>query len=131
MHKNTILEPTKLIPFLIKLFALAIGALVALALSGDIELDKQEHARLKINLFIVIKISCAIGTGLFLGEFIVDWWDLDHLNYYAQALFFLIASAFGMLILGIIYRSIQLTFTDKTLHEIISELKRIIRAFIR
>lgn len=122
---------TKAIPFLTKLFALIVGGIISLVLSGDIRLDNQENANLRINIKIILKITCAIGLGLFLGEFTIAYFDFEHLNYYAQAVFYLIASSFGMLIFGIIYRSIQLTFTDKTLSEIIAEIKNIIKALIK
>lgn len=119
------------IPFLIKLFALIIGGLISLVLSGDINLDNRENASLSINLRVIIKITCAVGLGLFIGEFVVDYYNFEHLTYYAQAVFYLIASAFGMLIFGILYRSLQLTFTNKTLSEIIAEIKNITKALIK
>lgn len=122
---------TKTVPFLVKLFALIVGGIISLILSGDIRLDKQDNANLRINLKIILKITCAIGLGLFFGEFTIDYFDFEHLNYYAQAVFYLIFSAFGMLIFGIIYRSLQLTFTDKTLSEIIAEIKNITKALIK
>lgn len=122
---------TKTVPFLVKLFALIVGGIISLILSGDIRLDKQDNASLRINLKIILKITCAIGLGLFFGEFIIDYFDFEHLNYYAQAVFYLIFSAFGMLIFGIIYRSLQLTFTDKTLSEIIAEIKNVAKALIK
>lgn len=122
---------TKTIPFLTKLFALIVGGIISLVLSGDIRLDNEDNANLKINLKIILKITCAVGLGLFIGEFVIDYYDFEYLNYYAQAIFYLIASAFGMLIFGVIYRSIQLTFTDKTLSQIVSEIKSITKAFIK
>lgn len=122
---------TKLIPPLIKLFALIVGGLLSLVLSGDILLDKHEHASLRINLYIIIKITCAIGIGLFAGSFVIDYYHFDELNYYAQAAFYLLFSTFGLLVFGVIYRSLQLTFTDKTLSQIITEIKNITKAFIK
>lgn len=122
---------TKILPFLTKLFALVLGGIISLILSGDIRLDNQENANLRINIKIILKITCAIGLGLFIGEFVIDYYDFEHLNYYAQAVFYLIASSFGMLIFGIFYRSIQLTFTDKKLSEIITEIKEITKALIK
>lgn len=122
---------TKAIPFFTKLFALIVGGLISLVLSGDINLDKDDNANLTLNLKIIIKITCAIGLGLFLGEFTIDYFDFEHLNYYAQALFYLIFSAFGMLVFGTIYRSWQLTTSDKTLSEIVGEIKNIVKALIK
>lgn len=122
---------TKAVPFLIKLFALLVGGLISLVLSGDIRLDKDDNANLRLNLYIILKITCAIGLGLFIGDFMIDYFDFEHLNYYAQAVFYLIFSAFGMLIFGTVYRSWQLTFTDKTLSEIVGEVKNIVKALIK
>lgn len=122
---------TKAIPFFTKLFALIVGGLISLVLSGDINLDKDDNAKLNVNLKVILKITCAIGLGLFAGEFVIDMFDFEHLNYYAQAVFYLIFSAFGMLIFGTVYRSWQLTFTDKTLSEIVGEIKNIVKALIK
>lgn len=122
---------TKAVPFFIKLFALIVGGLISLVLSGDINLDKDDNAKLNINLKVILKITCAIGLGLFAGEFVIDMFDFEHLNYYAQALFYLIFSAFGMLFIGTLYRGWQLQFTDKTLSEIIAEIKNVIKALIK
>lgn len=131
-NKAGILESlTKFIPFIVKLFALIVGGLLSLILSGDISLDSHKNAKLTINLYVIIKITCAVGIGLFIGDFVIDYWDFEHLNYYAQAAFYLFFSAFGVMVFGVIYRSIQLTFTDKTLSEIITEIKNITKAFIK
>lgn len=122
---------TKIVPFLIKLFALIVGGLISLVLSGDIDLDNKNTARLTLNLKIILKITLCVGLGLFLGEFTIDYFDFEHLNYYAQAVFYLIFSAFGLLIIGIGYRALQLTFSEKTLPEIITEIKNITRALIK
>lgn len=122
---------TKVLPFLTKLFALIVGGIISLVLSGDINLDKDDNATLNINLKVILKITCAIGLGLFAGEFVIDMFDFEHLNYYAQALFYLIFSAFGMLFIGTVYRGWQLQTKDKTLSEIIKEIKDITKALIK
>lgn len=122
---------TKTIPFFIKLFALVVGGLISLVFSGDINLDKDNNAKLIINLKVILKITCAIGLGLFGGEFFIDVFNFEYLNYYAQALFYLIFSSFGMLIFGTVYRSWQLTTSDKTLAQIVAEIKNIAKALIK
>lgn len=122
---------TKAVPFLIKLFALIVGGLISLVLSGDINLDKDDNAKLNINLKVILKITCAIGLGLFAGEFVIDMFDFENLNYYAQALFYLIFSAFGMLFVGTLYRGWQLQTKDKTLSEIVTEIKNITKVLIK
>lgn len=122
---------TKAIPFFTKLFALIVGGLISLALSGDISLDNNDNAKLDINLKVILKITCAIGLGLFGGEFFIDVFDFEHLNYYAQALFYLVFSAFGMLFIGTGYRAWQLQFDGKKLSEIITEIKEITKALLK
>lgn len=122
---------TKAIPFFIKLFALIVGSLISLVLSGDIDVDKNNNAKLIINLKVILKITCAIGLGLFAGEFTIDMFDFKRLNYYAQALFYVIFAAFGMLVVGILYRGLQLQFTDKSLSQIVEEIKNVVKALIK
>lgn len=119
---------SKTFPFLAKLFALIIGGIISLVLSGDINLDSNNQAQLNINLKVVLKLLCSIGMGLYLGEFTIDYWDFEHLNYYAQSAVLMAFSIFGMLAFGVLYRSVQLTFTDKELSEIITEVKKTIQA---
>lgn len=122
---------SKTFPFLAKLFALIIGGIVSLVLSGDINLDNNNQAQLNINLKVVLKLLCSIGMGLYLGEFTIDYWDFEHLNYYAQSAVLMAFSIFGMLAFGVLYRSVQLTFTDKELSEIITEVKKTIQALFK
>lgn len=122
---------SKTFPFLAKLFALIIGGIISLVLSGDVNLDSNNQAQLNINLKVVLKLLCSIGMGLYLGEFTIDYWDFEHLNYYAQSAVLMAFSIFGMLAFGVLYRSVQLTFTDKELSEIITEVKKTIQVLFK
>ncbi|AKG09352.1 hypothetical protein AAX05_03250 [Moraxella bovoculi] len=62
---------TKAIPFLIRLFALLVGGIVSLVLSGDINLDNKSNAKLTINLKVICKLACARSRAVFGG--IYDW----------------------------------------------------------
>lgn len=119
-----------IIPFL-KLLALLLGGVIALVLSGDIKIDDDDNASIKISPKVIVKLLCSIGLGLFLGEWTIEYWDFEHLNYYAQSAVLMMFSVFGMLIFGIVYRSAQLTFHEKTLSEIIFEVKNVIKAFLK
>lgn len=121
----------KILPFMIKVFALFLGGILSLVLSGDIDLDSKKRAKLTINIPIILKLGLSISLGLFIGKFAIDYFDFEHFNYYTHAIFYLISSTFGMLIFGIVYRSIQITFTDKTVKEIIKEMKEITFAIIK
>lgn len=125
---NNMLES---MPWLIKFFALFIGGIISLVLSGDINIDDNDNATLKINMRVIIKLLCSIGLGLFIGEFIIDYFDYEHLNYYSQSAVLMAFSVFGMLIFGILYRSVQLTMSDKTLSQIVIEIKQTVKAFLK
>lgn len=121
----------ELIPFLIKLIAVFIGGVISLVLGGDIKLDSDDNAKLNLNAIVFVKLICAIGIGLFIGEFGIGYFDFYGLNYYAQSAILMMFSMFGMLIFGIVYRSIQLTLHEKTLSEIITEIKNVIKALMK
>ncbi len=125
---NNVLES---MPWLIKLLALIVGGIISLVLSGDIDIDGNDNAKLKINLKVLTKLLCSIGLGLFIGEFAIDYFDYEHLNYYSQSAVLMAFSVFGMLVFGILYRSVQLTLHEKTLSEIVIEVKQTIKAFLK
>lgn len=121
----------KVIPFLIKLTALIVGGILSLVFSGDINLDKDNNASLTINKKVILKLVLAIAVGLFIGDFMVIRFNYDSMNYYAKAIFYLLSSMFGMLALGTLYRGWQLQTKDKTLSEIVAEIKSITKALIK
>lgn len=121
----------KVIPFLIKLTALIVGGILSLVFSGDINLDKDNNASLTINKKVILKLVLAIAVGLFIGDFMVIRFNYDSMNYYAKAIFYLLSSMFGMLALGTLYRGWQLQTKDKTLSEIVTEIKSITKALIK
>lgn len=120
---------TKAIPFLFKLVVVIMGGILSLLLSGDISTDDKNRLVLNHIYIICIKLISAIVLGLVIGEFIIDYWHFEHLSFYAQSIFNLLVSVFGIMIIGMLYRAYQLTFTDKTVAEIIIEIKNILRAF--
>lgn len=58
-------------PFFVKALALTIGGIIALIVSGDIDLD----GKIKITLGVILKFASSVGLGLYIGEFIWDYWD--------------------------------------------------------
>lgn len=121
--------PEKLssVPWLVKIIALVLGGIICLLLSGDI--DKQ--GKLQISLSVILKFISSVGIGLFFGEFFIEHLNWEHLNIYAQSAILMSFSIFGMLLLGILYRSIQLTLHEKTLSEIINEIKQALKAIFK
>jgi len=114
----------KLIMYLPKVLFAIIGAIIALIFSGDIKPDGS----VKIGWGLIIKLSISIALGLSIGETVIYYFDWTQIPVVAIGLVFLLASALGMLVLGMVYRSLQLTFTDKTVSEIIKEIQGAISA---
>ncbi len=119
MHENF-----SAIAMAIKLVALILGSILCLILSGDIDKD----GNIKINSNVILKFCCSLGIGLFFGEFFIDHLDWEHMNIYAQCAILMSFAVFGMLVLGVLYRSIQLTLQEKTFTEIVNEIKETIKA---
>lgn len=120
-------EKLSALPLIIKLLAVVMGGILCLILSGDID----TQGKIKINTGVILKFVCSVFIGLYCGEFLIDYLDWEHLNHYAQGAILMSFSVFGMLIFGIVYRSVQLTLSDKTLSEIVDEIKLTIKAILK
>ncbi|MGP4864630.1 hypothetical protein ACTXGK_10605 [Psychrobacter sp. T6-5] len=110
----------KMLMYMPKILFATIGAVVSLIFSGDIKPDGS----LKIGWGIIIKMSVSIAIGLAIGESFIFYYDLQHIPMAAVGIVFLLSSIFGLLALGLLYRSIELTFTNKKLSDIIKEVKQ-------
>lgn len=111
----------------IKVFGVIIGAIFALTLTGDID----EEQRLHLNLSVISKLSFSAFFGLTTGEFIVDnaiTWELSVMG---QSFISLMMSVFGMLVVGIVYQSLLITFHRKKLSEIVEEVKTTFKNIIK
>lgn len=113
------------IPLIIKIFAVIIGAIFALTLSGDIDKD----GKLKLSFGVAVKFAFSAYFGLAGGAFIIEHqsWQLSVMS---QSFISMIVSVFGMLAVGIIYQSIKM-MEGKTLHEIITEIKTAFKAIFK
>lgn len=109
----------KLMVYMPKVLFATVGGIVALIFSGDIKPDGS----VKIGWSLIIKLSISIAIGLSIGETVIHYYGWYTYPVMAIGIVFLLASAFGMLLLGIVYQSLKLTFTDKTLPEIVKEVK--------
>jgi len=109
----------KLIVYLPKILFATIGGIIALIFSGDIKPDGS----VKIGWGLIFKLSISIALGLSIGETVIYYYGWSQHPVIAIGIVFLMSSAFGMFLLGIVYQSLQLTFTDKTVPEIIKEVK--------
>lgn len=105
-----------------------IGALFGLAIGGHFEENGTlKHNKKQFCITLLFAISFSISG----GAFIIEHWGFAHYSQSAKGLIHLLTAVFGVLIIGIGYRSIQLTFTDKTLPEIIAEIKNIVKSWTK
>ena len=109
----------KLAIYMPKVLFATIGGIIALIFSGDIKPDGS----VKIGWGLIVKLSISIALGLSIGETVIYYYGWSQHPVIAIGIVFLMSSAFGMFLLGIVYQSLQLTFTDKTISEIIKEVK--------
>lgn len=106
-----------------KIVAAVLGAVLALVLSGDID----SKGRIKINLSVIIKVSGAVAFSIYGGAIIVEVYDLNHLSETAKNFVVFCLAVFGLLIIGIVYQSIEL-LRGKRLSEVIGEIAAAFKA---
>ncbi len=106
-----------------KIVAAVLGAVLALVLSGDID----AKGRIKINLSVIIKVSGAVAFSIYGGAIIVEVYDLNHLSETAKNFVVFCLAVFGLLIIGIVYQSIEL-LRGKRLSEVVGEIAAAFKA---
>lgn len=113
----------KIFALLGKIVAGVLGAILALVLSGDI--DKE--GRIKINLSLIVKFSCAVAFSIYGDAIIVEAYGLNHLTETAQDFIVFCVAVFGLLLIGIIYQAIEL-MRGKRLSEVVGEIAAAFKA---
>lgn len=106
------------LPWLLKIIAAIMGAILALILSGDID----PQGRIKITLGVILKFAISVAISLYGGSAFIEYYDLTHYSMQSQGFVMLIFAVFGMLLIGISYQSMQF-WRGKTFSEIITEVK--------
>ena len=106
------------LPWLLKIIAAIMGAILALILSGDID----TQGRIKITDGVILKFAISVAISLYGGSAFIEYYQLTHYSMQSQGFVMLIFAVFGMLLIGIWYQSMQL-WKGKTLSEIIAEVK--------
>ena len=109
-----------------KIVAGVLGAILALVLSGDIDKD----GRIKINPSLIIKFSSAVAMSVYGGAIVIEVYDLSHLTQTAQNSVVFCIAVFGLLIIGIVYQSIEL-MRGKRLSEVVGEIAAAFKAIFR
>lgn len=123
--------PEKILTFvpqlLITILAI-IGALFGLAVGGHFD----ENGTLKHNKkWFCIALLFSISISISGGAFIIEHWGFVHYSQSAKGLIHLLTGAFGVLVVGTLYRTIQLSTHEKTLPEIVKEIKAVIKAWTK
>lgn len=106
------------LPLLLKIIAAIMGAILALILSGDID----PQGRIKITVGVILKFTISVAISLYGGSAFIEYYQLTTYSLMSQGFVMLIFAVFGMLLIGILYQSIQL-WKGKTFSEIITEVK--------
>ena len=109
-----------------KIVAGVLGAILALVLSGDIDKD----GRIKINPSLIIKFSSAVAMSVYGGAIVIETYGLSHLTQTAQDFVVFCIAVFGLLIIGIVYQSIEL-MRGKRLSEVVGEIAAAFKAIFR
>lgn len=106
------------LPWLLKIIAAIMGAILALILSGDID----PQGRIKITIGVILKFAISLAISLYGGSAFIEYYDLTKYSMQSQGFVMLIFAVFGMLLIGIWYQSLQL-LKGKAVNEIIAEVK--------
>lgn len=107
------------LPFFVKVFAVIIGAVFAMTLTGDIDRD----GKLKLSFGVFVKITFSAVFGFLSGAWLIEYMDWSHWSNTSHGFVMMLCSVFGMTLVGILYQSALLSLTDKKLSEIIAEIK--------
>jgi hypothetical protein len=114
------------LPWLLKIAAAILGAILALILSGDIDTE----GRIKINVGVILKFTISVAISLYGGSAFIEYYQLTSYSLISQGFVMLIFAVFGMLMIGIWYQSLQL-WKGKTVSEIIAEVKAAFSALFK
>ena len=114
------------LPWLLKIVAAILGAILALILSGDID----TQGRIKITVGVILKFAISVAISLYGGSAFIEYYRLTGYSLMSQGFVMLIFAVFGMLMIGIWYQSLQL-WKGKTVSEIIAEVKSAFSALFK
>ena len=111
-------NPTDL-SLILKVFAVIIGAVFAMTLTGDIDTD----GKLKLSFGVFTKIAFSAVFGFLSGEWLIEYMGWGHWSHASHGFIMMLCSVFGMTIVGIIYQAVLLSLSGKSLSEIVEEVK--------
>ena len=114
------------LPWLLKIAAAILGAILALILSGDIDTE----GRIKITVGVILKFTISVAISLYGGSAFIEYYQLTSYSLMSQGFVMLIFAVFGMLMIGIWYQSLQL-WKCKKVSELIAEVKAAFSALFK
>jgi hypothetical protein len=114
------------LPWLLKIIAAIMGAILALILSGDID----TQGRIKITIGVIMKFAISVTISLYGGAACIEYYSLEKYSHMTQGFVMLMFAVFGMLLIGIWYQAIQL-LKGKGVSEIIAEIKAAFSAMFK
>lgn len=85
------------LPWLLKIAAAILGAILALILSGDIDTE----GRIKITVGVILKFTISVAISLYGGSAFIEYYQLTSYSLMSQGFVMLIFAVFGMLMIGI------------------------------
>ncbi len=115
------------LPFFIKVFAVIIGAVFAMTLTGDIDRD----GKLKLSFGVFVKISFSAVFGFLSGGWLIEYMGWGHWSYVSHGFVMMLCSVFGMTLVGIVYQAALLSLKGKTLSEIVAEVKETFKSIFK
>lgn len=115
------------VPLFAKVIAVIAGGLFALTLTGDI--DKQ--GKLALNIYVFVRLFCSAAFGFYSGSWLIEYMDWGSYSYVTHGFIQMMCSIFGMAVVGVVYQAFKLSTTDKTMPQLIQEIKEAFKAIMK
>ena len=115
------------LPFFAKVFAVIIGAVFAMTLTGDIDRD----GKLKLSFGVFVKIAFSAFFGFLSGGWLIEYMGWQSWGYASHGFAMMLCSVFGMTLVGIVYQAVLLSLTGKSLSEIAAEVKETFKSIFK
>lgn len=115
------------IPPLLKVIIAVVGSLFALVLGGHIQ-DGKIDTR---NWVFWSTFLFSISISLFGGSFVIEHFGFSNYGETSKGFIYLMVAVFGALFVSTGYRVFQLSTNEKTLSEIIDEVKKASQSFLK
>ena len=115
------------LPFLLKVFAVIIGAVFAMTLTGDIDKD----GKLKLSFGVLVKITFSAVFGFTAGGWMIEYMGWQSWGYASHGFVMMLCSVFGMTLVGIVYQATLLSLRGKNLSEIVAEVKETFKSIFK